>query len=516
MNRRQRIIVSLTGIFLVLLILMGLTYAYFSTRINGNESSKSFFVSTANLSLIYEDGNGMIEPDGLIVPGTTIGSKTFTVKNKGNETSTYSIVLKDIVNTLERNQDLVFTLTRNGTLITEGLDLNHIAAGGHQIILPSVSIEEGETDEYIFSLEYKEAGVDQSKDMNSKLEFKIDIETEKTTWNNSKDGTLLYALKNNQPSGDVNISLEAIEWPTSLSGEQTIVSSEDDYGISYIYKGAVINNYVNYSGMCWRILRVQGDGTIKLILADENNECDSPLHSIENINSAFINGMSEDFYSNIIDLEHYYYENSNIPSILLKWMDKAATNSDGKIIREKNLDTSKLILTDWCNDFSIVSESGYGIDESGNYVYTKEEATKEWWPTYSYGASERLLKEESSPTLKCNMKGINDSKAIRYESNVGILTADEIAIADGISDSVPSSYLFINAMSVGFTMTPYDYQTMNSSEMFVLQQGSLAKRNNTEMLFFRPVIVLTSDVLVEYDTDSQYEPGTYQNPYKIK
>ena len=33
MSRKQRIIVSVTGIFLVLLILVGLTYAYFLTKI---------------------------------------------------------------------------------------------------------------------------------------------------------------------------------------------------------------------------------------------------------------------------------------------------------------------------------------------------------------------------------------------------------------------------------------------------------------------------------------------------
>ena len=41
MNRRQKIIVSVTGIFLVLLIIVGLTYAYFLTQINGNTEEKT-------------------------------------------------------------------------------------------------------------------------------------------------------------------------------------------------------------------------------------------------------------------------------------------------------------------------------------------------------------------------------------------------------------------------------------------------------------------------------------------
>ena len=66
MNRKQKIIVSTTGIFLVLLILVGLTYAYFLTRINGNTNDKSISVTTANLRLVYSDGT-----DG-VIGGTNI------------------------------------------------------------------------------------------------------------------------------------------------------------------------------------------------------------------------------------------------------------------------------------------------------------------------------------------------------------------------------------------------------------------------------------------------------------
>ena len=53
MNRKQKIIVSITGIFLVVMILVGLTYAYFLTKITGNTNDKSISVSSANLVLEY-------------------------------------------------------------------------------------------------------------------------------------------------------------------------------------------------------------------------------------------------------------------------------------------------------------------------------------------------------------------------------------------------------------------------------------------------------------------------------
>ena len=40
--------------------------------------------------------------------------------------------------------------------------------------------------------------------------------------------------------------------------------------------------------MCWRIVRVQGDGTIKIVLADRDNECNEAGYSSTDGQSAFI------------------------------------------------------------------------------------------------------------------------------------------------------------------------------------------------------------------------------------
>ena len=48
MNKRNKIIISITGIVVVLLALLGLTYAYYLTRIEGNTNTNSISVTTAN------------------------------------------------------------------------------------------------------------------------------------------------------------------------------------------------------------------------------------------------------------------------------------------------------------------------------------------------------------------------------------------------------------------------------------------------------------------------------------
>ena len=114
MNRKQKIIVSITGIFLVLLILVGLTYAYFLTRINGNNNDRSISVTTANLELTYGDGTNTVltTSDPIIPSNDPIGVKDFTVTNNGNATvNNYAVYLEDIENKLTRTSDLVYTLT---------------------------------------------------------------------------------------------------------------------------------------------------------------------------------------------------------------------------------------------------------------------------------------------------------------------------------------------------------------------------------------------------------------------
>jgi hypothetical protein len=56
----------------------------------------------------------------------------------------------------------------------------------------------------------------------------------------------------------------------------------DDYGTSYYFRGNITNNFVSFAGMCWRIVRVTGDGSIKLALYNYNpNSASNPCAASE-------------------------------------------------------------------------------------------------------------------------------------------------------------------------------------------------------------------------------------------
>ena len=69
--------------------------------------------------------------------------------------------------------------------------------------------------------------------------------------------------------------------------EALLASTEDDYGTSYYFRGAVKNNYVQFANKCWRIVRIVGDGSVKLVLHNDNtSKVANPCSSVNNSTSA--------------------------------------------------------------------------------------------------------------------------------------------------------------------------------------------------------------------------------------
>src|SRR5699024_3301847 len=52
---------------------------------------------------------------------------------------------------------------------------------------------------------------------------------------------------------------------STLRSEQGLYAVPDDYGTSYIYRGDVENNNVYFGGYYWKIIRMNGDGSIRMI-----------------------------------------------------------------------------------------------------------------------------------------------------------------------------------------------------------------------------------------------------------
>ena len=239
-------------------------------------------------------------------------------------------------------------------------------------------------------------------------------------------------LANNEVKAPITTPGAAV----STASEALLVSTEDDYGTSYYFRGAVTNNYVEFANKCWRIVRISGDGSVKLILHNDNttkvaNPCDAANNSTSaafarysgtTYKSAFNSSYNDNAYvgfkygtpgSSTYEATHANTNNSTILTNLEAWYN----NNDNFKKYEKVIDD-----TVWCNDKTNVTDTTYNpwsISSSGLGYGTNATI---------YGATQRLVSTNGSaggtgPSLKCT------GELSKINSKVGLITADELAFA---------------------------------------------------------------------------------------
>ncbi len=131
------------------------------------------------------------------------------------------------------------------------------------------------------------------------------------------------------------------------NGDTALNSIEDNYGTSYYYKGNVIDNYINFNDMCFRIVRILGNGNIKLILEDANNTCENLSETINNTyetDKLFFDDFNSDNlynFKNITDDNKLYLANeswNNLTTKDIKYnsLDEILTESDLEICTKNN------------------------------------------------------------------------------------------------------------------------------------------------------------------------------------
>ena len=274
--------------------------------------------------------------------------------------------------------------------------------------------------------------------------------------------------------------------------EALLASTEDDYGTSYYFRGAVKNNYVEFANKCWRIVRVNGDGSVKLILHNDNtpgatNPCSSANNSTSaafarysgiGYHSAFNSSQGDNAYvgfkygtpgSSTYAATH---ANTNKSTIL--------TNLETWYINNLASYESMLADTIWCNDKSTFTTYtsgstygtglGYGTNQTGYGAYNR-----------IYGGNAASY---ASPSLICpndNNGGklskftvsdtVNGNGNLTYK--IGLITVDELAFAGySTSNNNTATYLQENAMSTWWSLTPSYFSVSYAAVSVYTVKGS--------------------------------------------
>ena len=84
----------------------------------------------------------------------------------------------------------------------------------------------------------------------------------------------MLVMNNHESSIDIaktNIKSKGTpDFSKTATTDEGLFMAEDDEGESYYYRGAVKNNYVSFAGLVWRIIRRNGDGSIRMIYSGKS------------------------------------------------------------------------------------------------------------------------------------------------------------------------------------------------------------------------------------------------------
>ena len=301
--------------------------------------------------------------------------------------------------------------------------------------------------------------------------------------------------------------------------EALLASAEDDYGTSYYFRGTVTNNYVEFANKCWRVVRIGGDNTVKLILHNDNtSNASNPCSSTNNYDTAaFASNSSYDygefydaFNSNSDDNAYvgfmYGTAGSSTYEATHANTNKSTILTNLETWYNNNLKTYESVIDDnvFCNDKTNVTDTSYdsGGHSPNGLGYAKN-------VTY-YAATKRILSSGNTiggtgPSLKCN------GNLSKITSKIGLITVDELVYA-GYAVLIQGSITYLKE-NTGFgwwTLSPYGYINDNAYIWIADNSGELLGSFTDDFSqAIRPVISLKSSVKPSGGS------GTSEEPYII-
>lgn len=415
---------------------------------------------------------------------------------------------------------------------------------------------------------------------------------------------------------------------TNATTNEGVFAMEDDDGTAYYFRGAVTDNYVRFAGkmheyyilrnmndggmssnVCeqrsssyssyetcqsaadsmngtggdmggmgsysceimsyqsyfiWRIVRINGDGSLKLVYDGIEDQCseygytDSEGNNIESFSSApFANGYNDENRFAFTNTPFNYYSSEWTSSLLsdakyVGWMfgGKRGVASTSKEQAQTNETDSyaKAALDEWYVDN--ILNSGYAeyiADKPFCNDRTTVDAVGAWWnlsgttsttlgyaknPT-AYGAHGRLLeltrtvnpggdfKNDLSLSFKCSIK--NDAFTVAETATgngkltypIGLLTVDEFIAAGGTTTNVANPNLYLNKDNYHYqyTMTPSYFDGSSQAYVFGITHDGLIQSSiqiMNEVVGYAPVINLKPDYAVTATgTGTMIDPYSY-------
>ena len=517
MKRETRLLI--TFIIVTLLVSIGISFAYFTANASSEETD-TITVIGGKMNIVY-DGGPEINAQAIAPSDNPIVVKTFTVTGDNTTELEMNYKLSLIISNNSFSEEalsyqLVSTNTNHNGEVAPNINMTNLGTGA-KIIDLGYGTFYGPTNgnkTHTYRLEIYFPNQEYNQNVDQEKSFSAYIKIENYT---PSQGLLIRDVILAQ--GDGTVAIQAKGNPNfaniATESDSGLYATEDDYGISYYFRGLKdkLNNNLIWGGFQWKIVRINGDGSIRLIYNGTEAEFDQ-------------NGVVNDTGTNTqigqTEWNAQYYNDAKYVGYMYGGANgqestKRNGNDSQAATFNETSSTIKDILDDWyeqnilgkpfesqvvdnlfCNDRQLQSEIG-GADTGPGYGITGN---------YTYYA-DYYRQEIDNPTLKCNQKNdrftVNDTTTgngvLTYP--IGLLTADEGTIA-GLVSINSNNYLYNN--QYWWTMTPSYMSTVGAFMMTIYSSGYIGSYYVISTYGIRPIISISSDILVMGN-------GSAENPF---
>ena len=330
MRKRFKYPLSFVGTLLCITLFVGICYFFFD-RFNQD----AVVIADDNLSINFIKGNKFDQKHNKEL--------VFTIINSGESDIYYYISFSNVVGNAN------YSLKDENSLI----NINDMLKTG--VISSYVLIKPGEKQNYTLIFE-------------SDVNYSGTINVFKEAVNQEVFADVILKANKIRESKELN------ELTTSDEG---LFISKDDNGSTYFFRGNIKNNYVLFANRLWRIVRINGDGSVRLI-----------LDNILDVYSAYYEGEEYSYKDSIIkNAVDNFYETS-----LSKYSDYiSTTNYCNDIAKgESQFNAYNRVMTDNIISFNCLSDrvlskiglltvdeaivAGISVNKqnTSNYLYNEE------------------------------------------------------------------------------------------------------------------------------------------------
>ena len=471
---KHKVIGTIVGVLAFIALIAGLTYAWYTWQ-NTNNTNISFTVGGVDIT--FDAGQDITSSKLRPVSTKEYGvendyaiEKTITASSPVTAYLNLYLTLETLPDGL-KHESFIWEIYKDTSLVNSGNFKNNNQ--GDKITIAANQEITSTTSTYKLYIWIDGANYSNPETMqNQTFKFILNADaTDQAPVPPALDTLTKLGLTANEGTPDFN---------QVATTDEGIFAAEDDLGTSYYFRGAVENNYVKFAGFYWRIIRINGDGTIRMIYDGTSAHANGETSTDRQVGTTKFNGS----YNDNAYVGYMYGTTSS------STYEETHANTNNSTIKTANDNWYKTNIVDknysqyvadaiYCNDRSL--SSGTGIGTTATY----------------YMAYNRLYTNKT-PSLKCpqnNDKFTTSSSlgngALTYP--VGLITADEVAYAGGKSNTSNSSY-YLYSGQYYWTISPYYFNYGYSFVWFVGSAGGLYSNLVNRSNALRPVISLKSDI----------------------